>query len=227
MTVSSTPATGSTGSTATATPPSNPKAAMGKNEFLKLLVAQLQHQDPLAPSDGSQMAAQLAQFSSLEQLQNINGTLSTQSAAQGSVMAAMQASAAMSTLGKTVVAVGDQFNAPQGTDPRGLTVRANVGSLGGTGTLQIMDAAGTVIGTRDLGAVRGGTQEFTLGTAANGLPTGNYHYAISVKDGAGNAVDVSTFTSVKVDSVQSTASGMVLSGGGITIPFGQVTEVKN
>lgn len=227
MTVSSTSAAGATGTTATAPPPTNPKATMGKNEFLKLLVAQLQHQDPLAPSDGSQMAAQLAQFSSLEQLQNINGTLSAQSAAQGSVMAAMQASAAMNTLGKTVVAVGDQFNAPQGVDPRGLTVRANVGGLGGTGTLEIMDSAGTVIGTRSLGMVGGGMQEFPLGSAATGLPTGNYHYAISVKDGAGNAVDVSTFTTVKVDSVKSTAGGMVLSGGGITIPFGQVTEVTN
>jgi flagellar basal-body rod modification protein FlgD len=139
----------------------------------------------------------------------------------------MQASAAMSTLGKTVVAVGDQFNVPQGTDPRGMTVSANVGSLGGTGTLQIMDAAGTVIGTRDLGSVKGGLQEFSLGSAANGLASGNYHYAITVKDGAGNPVDVSTFTSIKVDGVQSTANGMVLSGGGITIPFGQVTEVKN
>jgi flagellar basal-body rod modification protein FlgD len=224
MTVASTSAATPAGTTAVS--PANPKGAMGKNEFLKLLVAQLKHQDPLAPSDGSQMAAQLAQFSSLEQLQNINGTLSTQSSAQASVMAAMQASAAMNTLGKTIVAVGDQFNAPQGTDPRSLTVSVVVGSLGGTGTLQIMDAAGTVIGTRDLGNVKGGAQEFSLGSAAANLPSGDYRYAITVKDPAGNAVDVSTFMSIRVDSVRSTAGGMVLTGGGISIPFGQVTEVR-
>ena len=48
---------------------------MGKDDFLSLLVAQLQNQDPLNPSDSTEFTAQLAQFSSLEQLQNINDTL--------------------------------------------------------------------------------------------------------------------------------------------------------
>jgi flagellar basal-body rod modification protein FlgD len=62
--------------TAGASPtPSNPNGKMGKDEFLKLLVAQLKNQDPLNPADGQQMAAQLAQFSSVEQLQNANDTL--------------------------------------------------------------------------------------------------------------------------------------------------------
>ena len=56
--------------------PTNAKGDMGKNEFLKLLVAQLRNQDPLAPSDGKEMAAQLAQFSSVEQLVSVNDTLS-------------------------------------------------------------------------------------------------------------------------------------------------------
>ncbi len=43
-----------------------------KTEFLKLLVTQLQHQDPLQPQDGTEFVAQLAQFSSLEQLIDIN-----------------------------------------------------------------------------------------------------------------------------------------------------------
>ena len=77
-----TPTVGSPGSAV-----SNKKAALGKNEFLKLLVAQMKHQDPLNPTGGDQMAAQLAQFSSLEQLQNINASLESQSAGQGAVVA--------------------------------------------------------------------------------------------------------------------------------------------
>ena len=50
-------------------------AKMGKNEFLKPLVAQMTHQDPLTPADGQQMAAQMAQFTTVEQLQNANDTL--------------------------------------------------------------------------------------------------------------------------------------------------------
>ncbi len=49
--------------------------APDKETFLKLLVAQLKNQDPLAPQDGAQFVAQLAQFSSLDQLININQQL--------------------------------------------------------------------------------------------------------------------------------------------------------
>lgn len=54
---------------------SAPKNTLGKDEFLKLFVAQLQNQDPLSPKDGSEMASQLAQFNGLEQMMNVNKTL--------------------------------------------------------------------------------------------------------------------------------------------------------
>ena len=59
----------------TAAVPTNTKGEMGKDAFLQLLVAQLKNQDPLSPSDGKEMAAQLAQFSSVEQLVSVNDTL--------------------------------------------------------------------------------------------------------------------------------------------------------
>jgi flagellar basal-body rod modification protein FlgD len=49
--------------------------ALGKDEFVKLLVTQMQNQDPLNPMDGKELATQLAQFSSVEQLININDKL--------------------------------------------------------------------------------------------------------------------------------------------------------
>jgi len=66
---------------------------MGKNDFLMLLSAQLRHQDPLNPSNDSEFAAQLAQFTSLEQMQNMNSSLET--------MASMQS---YSLVGKFVIA---------------------------------------------------------------------------------------------------------------------------
>ena len=48
-----------------------PGGALGKDEFLNLLVAQLSHQDPLNPMDSTESIAQLAQFSALEQMQNV------------------------------------------------------------------------------------------------------------------------------------------------------------
>lgn len=59
-----------------------PGGALGKDEFLKLLIAQMQNQDPLDPMDNSEMIAQLAQFSALEQMQNLNTSIDAMKTAQ-------------------------------------------------------------------------------------------------------------------------------------------------
>src|SRR3954465_11934067 len=73
----------------------NPATALGKNPFPKRLVAQPQHQDPMQPSDSSQWTAQMAQFSTVEQLTNL---------AKNSTEAAKAASVnqAVSLIGRTV-----------------------------------------------------------------------------------------------------------------------------
>jgi flagellar basal-body rod modification protein FlgD len=208
-------------------PPNNPKGAMGKNEFLKLLVAQLKHQDPLSPSNGDQMAAQLAQFSSLEQLQNINGALETQAGGQSAVIFALHTSAAMSTLGKTVVAVGDQVNLPADVAPEDVEVSATIAGAGGNAVLEVLDDNGTVVGTRALGIVDGGELTVSLGDAGKELAPGRYHYALRVVDANGSPVNVTTYMTGKVERVQQTASGPALVAGPLTIPFANVTEVRN
>jgi flagellar hook assembly protein FlgD len=81
--VSTSPITAAASTTATDTSNSskdssktqNIDSGLGQNAFLQLLVTQLQHQDPLQPQDDTQFLAQLAQFTSLEQLTNINTSL--------------------------------------------------------------------------------------------------------------------------------------------------------
>ncbi len=78
MTVSATTGIGQTPPASTATGAAGPQAdPLGRDTFLQLLITQLQHQDPTQPQDDSQFLAQLAQFSSLEKLTNIETTLNS------------------------------------------------------------------------------------------------------------------------------------------------------
>ena len=94
--------------------PSNPKGALGKDEFLKMLVAQMQNQDPLSPMDGQQMAAQLAQFSSVEQLVTLNETMSSAAAGQASLLESLGGSLTLGAIGKSV-----EVDSSQATDANG------------------------------------------------------------------------------------------------------------
>jgi len=82
------------------------EAVMGKEDFLSLLVAQLQNQDPLNPDEPTEFTAQLAQFSSLEQLFTLNESM------QNLVASSADANrfSALSTIGKEVAYHSDNFN---------------------------------------------------------------------------------------------------------------------
>jgi len=74
---------------------------LGKDDFLKLLLTQLSHQDPTSPMENNEFIAQMAQFSSLEQISNMSASFSK-------MAALLNSSDAINTIGKEVeVSVGD------------------------------------------------------------------------------------------------------------------------
>jgi flagellar basal-body rod modification protein FlgD len=202
-----------------------PGGDMGKDAFMKLLVAQMQNQDPMNPMQGDQMAAQLAQFSSLEQLQQMNQTLADQGTAQGALLGAIQSNAAIASIGHTVLAVGNGVEIG-GSSPT-TSVTADLATNTATATLKIYDSAGTVVGSRDLGALSSGRHTFDLGDATKGLGDGNYTYSIEATDSAGAAVPVTTYMSGRVNGISSTPTGLVLNLGTLTVPYSSVIQVSN
>ena len=86
---------------------------MEKDEFLKLLVTQLSHQDPLKPMESHEFASQLAQFSSLEQLQNMNGTMEESIMSDYMMTQSINNTLATTLIGKTAVANGNKINTSQ------------------------------------------------------------------------------------------------------------------
>ena len=95
---SSTSASGSTLGTQT----------LGKDDFLKLLVGQLQHQDPMAPSDDQQWIGQMAQFSQLEQITNM-------AASNQKIVDALSRNSTLSLIGRTVTYLDSAGAAQTGT----------------------------------------------------------------------------------------------------------------
>jgi flagellar basal-body rod modification protein FlgD len=194
---------------------------LGKNEFLKLLVTQLRYQDPMNPLQGEQMAAQLAQFSSLEQLVNIGDALKTQQTGNDALVQAVTNSTAMNTIGKEVTAVSDQVFLP--ADGSAKVSCTTAGS--GQGTLTITDASGKVLGSRNLGYVAGGANTFDVGSAGTGLREGGYRYYVDVKNTEGKAVQVETYATARIDGITYGQDGALLTAGPLRITPGSIIKI--
>ena len=219
--VNSSSSASSTSNTSADATPLGPGGKLGKNEFLKLLVTQLRYQDPMNPLQGEEMAAQLAQFSSLEQLVNIGDALKTQQSGNDALVAAVTNSTAMNTIGKEVTAVGDQVYLPE--DGKATVSCTSAGS--GQGTLTIADSTGKVLGTRNLGYVGAGANTFEIGTAGAGLKEGGYRYYVDVKGGDGKAVEVETYTTARVDGITYGNDGALLTAGPLRIKPGAIVKI--
>jgi len=210
----------SAAATAKTTAPATAGGAMGKDQFLKLLVAQLKNQDPMNPSNGQEMAAQLAQFSSLEQLTQIGSSLETQGGYLQGVIGSLAASGAMGAVGKPVVAYGDHLNVPADE-----AVRFTVGGGGGAATLRVFDAAGKEISSRELGTLKAGEQSAQVSDLTAGLAAGWYRYEVEVVDANGKEVPCATYTAATVDGVRYTPEGPLLTAGELTIPYEALVEI--
>ena len=201
-----------------------PGGQLGKDEFLQLLIAQLRNQDPLNPAEPQEFAAQLAQFSSVEQLINIGDQLGALADGNNALIATINSSAAIDLLGKSVLVQGNTVEMPASGEA---SVKVSVGGTGGSGELVLKDEFGVEVGRIPLQTLKPGLQSIDLTAMAGHLPTGKYSYSVALTDADGVAVPVTTFSVLKVDGVRYTPNGPVLTVGPDTIPLGDVLEIIN
>lgn len=198
------------------------ESRLGKDEFLKLLITQLQSQDPLNPTQDTEFVAQLAQFSSLEQLQNVNSTLGGLTAAQDR-MAATQATA---MLGREVTAVGDAFEMGEGETRRLSFYLADAAE---DVKVEVTASDGRIVRTITAANVEGGLQSVTLdGKDQNGntLPAGEYTFRVSAKDADGAPVGALTTVQGTVTGVEFDAGVVLLRVGDRKFQLQDILEVK-
>ncbi|MBF0260621.1 MAG: hypothetical protein HQL97_02120 [Magnetococcales bacterium] len=205
-------------SASTTTSTSNKTSAQSADElrtdFLKLLTAQLQYQDPLEPVQNTEFTSQMAQFTGLGEQQKSNELLEKLIAAQG----VNQLNQAVSYIGKTAVVDGDQTTLTGGVG----SVRFDMPSAG-TATINIYDANNRVVESVE--------QKFTAGTQkvdlqGSDLPDGTYRFAVSMVDASGNVKAVPTLEAGVVKAVINDATGVVLEMNGRKINIADVRQVE-
>ena len=205
-----------TGAATTTTATSSSKTVLGKDDFLKMMIAQLKHQDPLNPMDGTAFTAQLAQFSSLEQLQNINTQLTAFTKQQQS----LGNTQAVNLIGKDVLAKGSTLS----VDGNPVTLSYNLAGDAAGGQIQIYDPNGMLVDTLSFKNQKQGLNSVTWNCP--GSAKGTYSFAVSALDSSGKAVSADTLVQGTVTGVNYHDSATYLSVGSREIGFSDVISVK-
>lgn len=200
------------------------EAAADKNMFMKLLLAQIKNQDPLKPTDQTDFVAQLAQFSTLEGIQNLNSSVQD----IGSMYRSTQALQATALVGRDVLVPGSVGYLDAGSKIEGMIAE---GQASGDITMTIKDASGAVVASRDLGNVGDAETPFSWdGTDNNGnaLPAGLYSITIEGNSGGNNkALETNIYSRVNSVSIINNQGGMLLNLNGIgQIDSTEIQEVR-
>ena len=200
------------------------QADLGKKDiFLKLLVAQMQYQNPLKPQDPTQMSAQLAQFNMVDQQTKSNKLLEQLVNAGGS--SASQPLSGAGYLGHTVTIKQNDIFYNGGNQQ----FSAVLDGPAAQAVVSILDSNGKPVRTINLNNLAAGANPITwdgktdTGTTA---PQGRYSIQISASNLNGGTVGSAIQRSGIVDAVRFTASGTQLMVGGIPAPITDITEIR-
>lgn len=200
-----------------ANPKRTPKNSLGKDDFMKLFIAQMQSQDPLNPQDSTQMAAQMAQFNGLEQMMNVNKTLETMLQSQNTDRAVGM----VNYVGKEVdVATGLlKWNKDKLTKSTFEVEQPLANAF-----VEVRDSSGQIVSQQDMGNIMPGEHNLKWnGKLKDGSPAnpGIYHFSIIGKSVEGQDVPIPIKSKVKITGVD-----LKTPGGAFFTELGKL-EVKD
>jgi flagellar basal-body rod modification protein FlgD len=201
-----------------------PKTSLDQSDFLKLMTTQMANQDPFQPQDNTQMIAQMAQFSTVTGIQQLNTTMST----MATQIADNQIATVASFAGKTVLVPGTTALADStGSISGAIDLPNSVTAL----NVQITDQSGNVVKNLTLGANPAGLVGFSWdGKDANGNPVGKSSYNVSATAMAGGKSTAQTtdvyapITEVPIPASGQTQNFVV--GGVGTVKMSDIKSIK-
>jgi flagellar basal-body rod modification protein FlgD len=198
------------------------KNTLGKDEFLKLLTAQLQKQDPTEPMDNSAFVAQLAQFSSLEQMSNVNDTLTKMLAGQTTTLQ----TGAANMVGKTAMLPGDELTLEPGDTSAKIGINLDKAAAGVA--VVILAEDGSTVQQIDAGAMDAGPNSVVWdGKDANGdaVPANHYTARVVALGSDGQNISFTQTSSARITGMTFKDSTPTYIAGGKSLQLSDISEL--
>jgi flagellar basal-body rod modification protein FlgD len=174
------------------------KKTLGKDDFLRIMITQMKNQDPTSPFKADQMASQMAQYASVEQLQNMNHSMSKMVHANQP----LERLAMTGLIGKTITIDRERFTHQSENETSTLGYALDRPSK--ETKLKIISEQGETILEKDLGPQKAGENTFVWdGSKTNGLASkpGNFIFRVDAVDEGGRAIPMKTKGQAKVVGV--------------------------
>lgn len=192
---------------------SNPTSL--ENEFITLMVAQIQNQDPLNPLDGTEYVGQLAQFSQVQSMENMSGLMQNSMV----LLDNMQVLSTAGLVGQTVYVSSNEFELNEGVQ----SGRIELGHASNQVTLVVKDEYGQKTKV-PLGAHAAGDVDFSIDPEKLGLKPGKYSVSVEVQEGQAspNVLLAGKVEQVRIPSTGGTA--LVKVDGVGSVPFYQISQ---
>jgi flagellar basal-body rod modification protein FlgD len=213
------------GSTGTLVAQAATQQVLGKEDFLKLLITQLRYQDPLSPLQNEEFVAELAQFSSLEQMQNINSSLQDSVRMDYLLNQSLNNSLVAALIDREAKVQGNQFYLASGETAQ---VEFALPSAAQKVVLRVYDAGGSLVYQEDLGALPAGSHGFQWdGETRSGRPAqpGSYRYEVEASSD-GQVMEVQEFVVGRITGVRYANGVATLLLGGQEVTLGDVVEIR-